>query len=426
MRNWSGHVAFTSTRVEAPVTIGELQSLVAASPLIRALGTAHSFNAIADTAGVHVSVAGLASPIEIDADACVAWVPAGMRYGEAARLLDAQGWAVPNMASLGHISIAGTIATGTHGSGDRNQTLSASVAGIEMVTESGELITIAEADPDFEGSVVALGALGVTTRVLLRIEPRFEVRQFVFDGVTHAALLAGFDEAFSSAYSVSFFTCWAPDLTGKIWMKRREGFDAPLAREQLSGGPWLGGQLADGKRHPLPEHDAIHCTEQQGALLPWHEALPHFKLDFTPSSGDELQTEYLVPRSDAVRLLGELESLAPRIHPHLHVSEIRTMRADNLWLSGAHGRDTVGIHFTWKKVPDALELLPEIDELLGAAGGRPHWGKLYSASPESLAGRYPRFGDFAALANRMDPRGKFRNDNLDALLGAREEHSDRP
>ncbi len=418
MRNWSGHVEFTSAGIESPPTTAELQWLVAGSDRIRALGTAHSFNAIADTIGVHVSVANLPRGIEIDAEQALAWVPAGMRYGEVARLLDAQGWAIPNMASLGHISVAGTIATGTHGSGDRNQTLSASVAGIELVTASGDLITITDGDPDFEGSVVALGALGVTTRVLLRIQPRFEIRQYVFDGVTHAALLDGFDEAFSSAYSVSFFTCWAPDLTGKIWMKRREGIDAPLAGEQLAGGSWMGGHLADAKRHPLPEHEAIHCTEQLGELLPWHEALPHFKLDFTPSSGDELQTEYLVPRSEAVRLLGELESIAHRIHPLLHVSEIRTMRADNLWLSGAHGRDTVGIHFTWKKVPDALALLPEIDAVLGGAAGRPHWGKLFAASPLSLIDRYPRFGDFGALTRRMDPHGKFRNATLDALLDA--------
>ena len=418
MRNWSGHVEFTSAGIESPPTNAELQWLVAGSDRIRALGTAHSFNAIADTIGVHVSVANLPRGIEIDAEQALAWVPAGMRYGEVARLLDAQGWAVPNMASLGHLSVAGTIATGTHGSGDRNQTLSASVAGIELVTASGDLITIADGDPDFEGSVVALGALGVTTRVLLRIQPRFEVRQFVFDGVTHAALLDGFDEAFSSAYSVSFFTCWAPDLTGKIWMKRCEGVDTPLPGEQLAGGSWMGGHLADAKRHPLPEHEAIHCTEQLGELLPWHEALPHFKLDFTPSSGDELQTEYLVPRAQAVGLLRSLESLAPRIHPHLHVSEIRTMRADNLWLSGAYGRDTVGIHFTWKKIPDALSILPEIDALLGGAAGRPHWGKLFAASPLSLIDRYPRFGDFGALTRRMDPHGKFRNATLDALLDA--------
>lgn len=420
MRNWSGHVEFSSARRESPSSISDLQSLVAGSPRIRALGTAHSFNAIADTTGVQVSVASLPGDLEIDSVRRLAWVPGGMRYGEVARLLDAQGWAVHNMASLGHISVAGTIATGTHGSGDRNPTLSASVAGLEMVTAAGDLISLTRDDQDFAGCVVSLGALGVTTRVLLQIEPAFEMRQYVIDDVSHESLLTGFEDVLSSAYSVSFFTTWAADLTGKIWMKRREGRDAPLTAAQLAGEPWMGGRLAAAKRHPLPGHDAMHCTEQQGALLPWHEALPHFKLDFTPSSGDELQTEYLVPRDRAVGLLRELEDLSPRIHPVLHVSEIRTMCSDDLWLSGAYGRDTVGIHFTWKKVPEALDLLPELDTLLGPAGGRPHWGKLSDTRASRLADRYPRFDDFIRLADSFDPSGKFRNQTLDTLLGSRQ------
>ncbi|MHB1212512.1 MAG: D-arabinono-1,4-lactone oxidase, partial [Candidatus Nanopelagicales bacterium] len=103
--------------------------------------------------------------------------------------------------------------------------------------------------------------------------------------------------------------------------------------------------------------------------------------------------------------------------PLVQVSEVRTMRADDLWLSGAYGRDTVGIHFTWRKVPEVLDLLPELDELLGQGEGRPHWGKLFRARPDALAQRYPRFDDFARLADRMDPDRKFRNDFLDALLG---------
>jgi xylitol oxidase len=337
-----------------------------------------------------------------------------MRYGEAARALDAEGWSVHNMASLGHISVAGTVATGTHGSGDRNPTLSATVQGLELVTAGGDVADLSRtATPDtFDGSVVSLGALGIVTSVDLAIEPSFEVRQYVFDDVSHAALLDSFDQTFARAYSVSFFTCWAPGLRGQIWMKRRADSDGEWA-----GGGLLDGRLADGKRHPLPGHDAVHCTEQEGVPGPWHERLPHFKLDFTPSSGDELQTEYLVPRDRAVELLTDLERLAPRIHPLLHVSEIRTMRADDLWLSGATGRDTVGIHFTWQRRPEVLGILAELDAVFADRGGRPHWGKLYDADPQSVRARYPRFADFAALAAAMDPSGKFRNRTLDGLLG---------
>jgi alditol oxidase len=413
MRNWSGHVEFTAESCVAPASLDELRAVVAASPRIRALGTAHSFNDLADAPGLQVSVAALPQQVEIDSDRRVARIPAGMRYGTAARLLEESGWAFANMASLGHISVAGTIATGTHGSGDRNQTLSASVTGLDMVTATGDVVLFdAGTAPDgFSGMVVALGALGVVSTVSMRIEPTFQVRQDVFDGVTHGALLDDFDTTFSRAYSVSYFTTWGPDLVGQVWLKSRvaSGYASPPHA-------LLDGVAADGKRHPLPGLDPVHCTDQLGVPAAWHERLPHFRLDFTPSSGDELQTEYLVPRDHAVALLRELEQLAPRIHALLHVSEIRSMSADDLWLSGAFGRDTVGIHFTWQKRPEVLDLLPELDDLLGGAGGRPHWGKLYAAPPGDLARRYPRFDDFAALATRMDPTGKFRNRTLDELL----------
>lgn len=414
MRNWSGHVEFLSTEVVHPASVPELQELVARTPRIHALGTAHSFNDIADTPGVHVSVAGLSGVVEVDAERRIARVPGGVRYGEAASALDAAGWAVHNMASLGHISVAGTVATGTHGSGDRNPTLSATVRGLELVTAEGDIARLSRTGTPgtFDGAVVALGALGIVTSLDLAIEPSFEVRQYVFDDVSHSALLDSFDQTFARAYSVSFFTCWTPGLRGQVWMKRRTDSDGEWA-----GGALLDGRLADGKRHPLPGHDAMHCTEQEGVPGPWHERLPHFKLDFTPSSGDELQTEYLVPRDQAVGLLSDLERLAPRIHPLLHVSEIRTMAADDLWLSGAYGRDTVGIHFTWQRRPEVLGILADLDAVFADRGGRPHWGKLYDADPQSIAARYPRFADFAALASAMDPSGKFRNRTLDGLLG---------
>jgi len=415
MRNWSGHVEFGASAVVEPTTVEEVQAIVGGADRVRALGTGHSFNDIADTTGVHVSLARLPVEVSVDAEHRLARVPAGIRYGELAEILDRQGWAVHNMASLGHISVAGTVATGTHGSGDRNPTLSASVQGLDMVLPSGDTVHLSRsADPDsFAGAVVALGALGVVTSLDLAVEPAFTVRQYVVDGVSHEALLARFDEAFSSAYSVSLFTTWSPDLVGQVWMKRRNDLDGPWEATTF-----LDGTLADGKRHPLPGHDAVHCTEQGGVPGPWHERLPHFRLDFTPSSGDELQTEYLVPRTEAVGLLRDLEALAPRIHPLLHVSEVRTMAADDLWLSGAYGRDTVGIHFTWQRRPEVLGLLPDLDAFFAGRGGRPHWGKLYDAAPDSLVARYPRFGDFAKLADDWDPAGKLRNATLEALLGA--------
>jgi len=412
MRNWSGHVEFSSTDLVEPTSLTELQSLVSRSPRVRALGTAHSFNDIADTDGLHVGLSRLPQDVIIDEEARLAWLPAGMRYGTAARILDDSGWAMHNMASLGHISMAGTVATGTHGSGDHNQTLSAMVTALEQVTVDGDVeIVDREADPGrLVGTVVGLGCLGIVTRVRVRIEPAFTVRQYVFDDVPHERVEAGFDEVFSAAYSVSFFTTWAPSRIGQVWMKRREGVEAPWTQDV-----WMGGHLAAGKRHPLPGHDPRHCTEQLGEPGRWHDRLPHFTLDFTPSSGDELQTEYLVPRDHAVDALRELSGLAHRIHPLLHVSEVRTMAADELWLSGAYGRPTVGVHFTWRKTSQVLPLLPDLDALFAAHGGRPHWGKLFHAV-NPLPPRYPRFADFAELAHAVDPTGKFRNRFVEDIL----------
>lgn len=409
-RNWSGHIAFQAPELQVPRSITDLQALVSTSPRIHPVGTAHSFNDVADSPAVQVSTAGLPPQIDIDTDRRSARVSGSLRFGEVARVLDEQGWAVANLASLGHISVAGTVATGTHGSGDRNQTLSAGVRGLDLVTADGDLARMDADDPDLPGAVVALGALGVVTHVDLAIEPAFRVRQYVFDDVSHDAVLASLDNAFGAAYSVSLFTRWAPGLRGQIWMKRREDQDGTWDEPGF-----LDGTLATQKRHPLPDHDAVHCTEQGGEPGSWHERLPHFRLDFTPSSGDELQTEYLVPRDRAVAALRDIAGLADRIHPVLHISEIRTMRGDDLWLSGAQGRDTVGIHFTWQKRPaDVRPLLPVLDELFASHDGRPHWGKLFIA--EDVASRYPRFGDFRALVARMDPTGRFRNRYLDALL----------
>lgn len=407
MRNWCGLVDFSSTDQVEPASLAEVQQAVARSPRIRAIGTAHCFNDLADTTGTHLSVARLPVDLEIDDVRSEARFSAGIRFGELARLLDAQGWSVYNLASLGHISVAGAVATGTHGSGDRNQNLSAAVRWMQLVTAGGDVLEIDRDDPRLAAMVVSLGSLGIVTRIGLAIEPAYQVRQFVFDGISHAAVLESFDEIFGSAYSVSFFTTWASDLTGQVWMKRREGRDADWTLNT-----WMGGRLCQVKQHPLPGHDPVHCTEQLGIAGPSHDRLPHFKLDFTPSSGDELQTEYLVPREQAVAALAALQGIAPRIAPLLHVSEIRTMASDDLWLSGAYGRDTVGIHFTWVKDPAALTLLPELDGFFEPFGGRAHWGKLHATPAAAYGRRYPRLADFMAMRSEMDERGKFGNSHL--------------
>ena len=410
--NWAGNVTFAAERFHRPASRAELQRLVARSTRVRALGTGHSFNRLADTPGDLVSVAGLPRLIEVDTARSAVTLSAGLTYGEAAAALQEAGRALRNLASLPHISVGGACATGTHGSGNGNGSLATAVSAVEMVTADGDLVTVSrEADPGwFPGAVVALGALGIVTRLTLGTVPAFDVRQYVYEDLPAGQVTEHFDEIVSSAYSVSLFTDWRGPRIRQAWLKRRA--DAPGAG--APGPRWMGGRLADGPRHPVPGMSPASCTGQLGVPGPWHERLPHFRLDFTPSAGDELQSEYLLPRVHATDALAALLPVAGRLAPVVRISEIRTVAADDLWLSPGYQRDSAGFHFTWVKdwaaVAPALAL---VEERLAPLRARPHWGKLFGARPEVVRGLYPRLDDFRRLMHRHDPAGKFRNDVLD-------------
>ncbi len=400
--NWAGYHEYAAAALHRPTSIDELREIVAAAPRIRALGSRHSFNDLADSAEL-VSLDGLEPSILVDDDSETVSFSAGVRYGELAAELQAQGWALRNMASLPHISVAGAVATSTHGSGDRNGTLARAVSGLELVTADGGLRTISPADDEFDGAVVALGALGIVTRITLDIEPSYQVRQDVFTGLPWDRLLENYDAITARAYSVSVFTDWVDDGRTSVWLKSR--LDERTPPKELYGAKPLPDSVG------LAEGPSSNATQQGGIPGPWNERLPHFKMGFTPSNGDELQTEYLVPRRYALDALRAVRALGPRIAPHLHITELRTMAADSLWLSGAYDTDATAIHFTWKKEPDAvLPLLPVIEAALEPFDARPHWGKLFHGVRREL---YPKLPDFVALAHDLDPEGKFRNAFLD-------------
>ncbi|MEP6482310.1 MAG: D-arabinono-1,4-lactone oxidase [Rhodoglobus sp.] len=401
--NWAQYYEYRATTLHRPTSLEQLQDVVAKAPKIRALGSRHSFNDLADSAEL-VTLEGMPPAISIDAESETVSFSGGLRYGDVGVVLQEAGWALRNLASLPHISVAGAVATGTHGSGDRNGTLSRAVSGLTLVTASGALRTISPADPEFDGAVVALGALGVVHRVTLDIEPTFQVRQDVYQGLTWPKLLDNFDKITSRAYSVSVFTDWSGDDVGTVWLKSR--IDGAKPPQDL-----YGATPALVALHPLPGLPGTDATEQRGIPGAWLDRLSHFKLGFTPSNGDELQTEYIVPRRHAVDAIRAVRALSDRITPHLHITELRTMAADSLWLSGAYETDAVAIHFTWHKDPDAvLQLLPVIEEALAPFDARPHWGKLFHSVNKSL---YPKLGDFVALAHEFDPEGKFRNAYLE-------------
>jgi alditol oxidase len=408
--NWARNIAFAAAELRQPASVEELQEIVAGSDRVRALGSAHSFNRIADTTGLLVSATSLPPVAEVLPDRSVVRVAGGVRYGELALQLDGAGYAVRNMASLPHISVAGSCATATHGSGDANQNLPASVRALELVTASGELIRVDTDTPGFAGMVAGLGSLGAVTTMELEIIPAFQVRQFVYEGIPAAAVTSSFEEIFGSAYSVSVFTDWrGQDI--RIWQKQRA--DTP-ATGGGGAAQWLGGRLADGPRNPVPGMAPTNATEQLGTPGPWHERLPHFRLAFTPSNGEELQSEYLVARDVAVPAVEAVAALGDQIATVLQIAEIRTMAADDLWLSMAYQRDTVGFHFTWIKDEAAVApVVSALEAALAPFGARPHWGKVFSTSPETIKGLYPRYDDFVALMSRYDPEGKFRNEFMD-------------
>jgi alditol oxidase len=410
--NWAGNVRFAAGAVHRPTSVAELQRLVASTPRLRALGTGHSFSTVADTTGDLVRLDRLPAEIEVDSATGTVAVAGGLAYGQVVGALHAHGRALSAMGSLPHIAVAGAASTGTHGSGDRNQVLAASVVGLQLVTATGDLLQLDRSDPSFAGAVVALGTLGVVTRLRLATVPAFDLAQEVHEQVPLDALVDHVDEVMAAGYSVSAFTGWAPGGTVALWLKREPGSASPPA-------DWLGGTRAGGPRHPVPGMPVEHCTEQGGAVGPWHERLPHFRMEFTPSSGDELQTEYLVPREHGVEALRAVAALGERIAPVLQIGEVRSVASDDMWLSPAQGRDSLCIHFTWE--PDADAVMPvvaAVEAALEPFEPRPHWGKVFSTEPATVASRYPRLGDFVALRDTMDPGRRFGNEFVDRYLGA--------
>jgi xylitol oxidase len=413
--NWAGNLHYSATAVRNPVSITELQAIVADASKVRALGSRHSFNDSADTVGVLVSLHNIDDNIVIDEGASTVTVSGGSKYGVLAEALARRGFALHNLASLPHISVAGAIATGTHGSGDRNGNLATAVVGLELVTASGDLLSVSrEETSDFAGFVVGLGAMGIVTRVTLEIQPSFEIRQDVFENLHWSAVLSDFDAVTSAAYSVSLFTDWSGDRVHQAWLKSRR---ADTGDTFCSRDEFFGGTPATVGRHPLPGLSAENCTQQLGVWGPWNDRLAHFRLAFTPSSGAELQSEYLVPRTHAVAAIEALRRLSSAITPLLLVSEVRSVAADDLWLSSNHGRDGIGLHFTWKPEQAAVEeVLLLIEAALAPFAARPHWGKLFRLRAADFGPVYPKFSDFRALAERMDPEHTFRNDFLERTV----------
>jgi alditol oxidase len=412
--NWAGNIAFSAREFRRPATLGQLQALTSRSERIRVLATGHSFNDMADSPGAQVSLAAMPAEIEVDSAASLVKVPAGLTYAQLAVGLDARGLALRNLASLPHISVAGACATATHGSGPANQNLAAAVTALTLVTAEGDLLELARGDDGFDGAVVHLGALGVVVSLTLDVVPSFTVAQRVYENLPLATLDDHFAALMSAGYSVSLFTDWrAPRLT-QLWIKQR--LPAPVA-PSVTQEPWFTATPASGPRNPVPGMSPDACTQQLGEPGPWYARLPHFRPDFQPSVGDELQSEYLLPAGYAVPALHALSQIRGRLAPVLRICEIRMVAADDLWLSTCYRQDSVAFHFTW--IPDTPAVLPavtQVERQLAPFASRPHWGKVFTTAPETIRSAYERLPAFVDLARRLDPTAKFRNPYTDRYL----------
>lgn len=413
-RNWAGNLVYGAARLVHPESLEEAREAIVSSEGVRMLGTRHSFNDIADTDGALIALDRMPQAIEISAARDSVRVSSALRYGDIAPALEAAGLALANLASLPHISVAGAVATGTHGSGDRIGSLATAVRALTLLTASGETRELRRGDPHFDGAVVSLGALGAVIDLTLDVEPTYALAQHVYEAPRWDAILADLDTVTGAGTSVSIFSTWQrTDAADQLWIKQRQRDDR--ADERAAVVALLGALPAAGKRHPILGADPQACSEQGGIPGPWFERLPHFRLAFTPSAGLELQSEYLVPRRDAVAAIEAVRGLASRIAPLLLVNEIRTVRGDDLWLSSSYGADAVALHFTWRPDEPAVRaLLPEIEAALPDST-RPHWGKISTLDAGEVRARYPRWGDFAALAASFDPERRFVNRRLEML-----------
>ncbi len=414
-RNWAGNYTYHASNWHIPESVEEIQRLVKKCNRLKVVGSRHSFNHIADSNEHIVSVEQLNRVIDFDKEKQKITVEAGMKYSDVCQYLDETGLALHNLASLPHISVAGACATATHGSGDKNGNLATIVSGIEFVNGNGEIITLTreEHEEEMRGLSVSLGAFGIITKLTLDLIPDFQVRQVVYQNLSFHEFYQYYDEIYASAYSVSLFTDWQEERFNQVWLKQTitEQDAVELNTD------FYGAELANVNLHPISGHGAEHCTEQLGVLGPWHDRLAHFKMNFTPSSGKELQSEYILSRHHISDAMKKLNGLRDEIAPLLLVSELRSIKADDLWMSMNYKQDSIGIHFTWKDLWNEVKLvLPKIEAVLEPFQPRPHWGKLFTMDPTKLQTRYKQLPAFRQLVRKYDPDGKFRNEFLEQYI----------
>lgn len=408
LNNWGGNLQFRQEALAQPETLAELATLIRDNQ-VRPAGTLHSFSPIATGEGIMLSAAGLKVAPAIDPASKTARVGAASRYGDIALALEAQGLALRNMGSLPHISLAGASATGTHGSGDGNQILSASLISFSFLNHKGELITLRRGDDLFEPCRLGLGAHGLWVEAELSVVESYQMRQDIYRDIPWAYFLEDPARLSAAGYSVSLFGKWGSDTIDQAWVKSRVSDGTPPAEI-------AGIRAATESLKELAPGVGDNLTEQAGRPGPWLHRLPHFRLDATPSAGDEIQTEYFFTRDQIVGAIEVVHSLAHEVNPVLIITEIRSIAQDDAWLSPMRRGDSIALHFTFKNdVPAVTRVVEKLEAALAPFNPIPHWGKVNGFTGEQLAAVHPKLAEARTVFDELDPEGKFSSPYLRSL-----------
>lgn len=407
LSNWGGNLVYGSGAIEAPATIEELSEIIR-SGKVRPIGTMHSFSKVVVGEGTLVSAAGLAFEPALDKASSTVKVSAATRFGDLALFLEKNGVALKNMGSLPHISIAGAAATGTHGSGDKNQILSSSLSAYSFLNSKGELVRYQRGDENFEACRVGLGAYGLWVSVELDVVPSFQIRQDVYLDIPWEVFYEDPTNLTSAGYSVSLFTKWGEVSIDQVWVKALPGDKAGLPIAGISPEKTSRKELAPGVGDNL--------TQQGGVEGPWLDRLPHFRLDATPSAGNEIQTEYFIQRKNIVGAVKAVNKIAEQINHTLIITEVRTIAQDDAWLSPMNRGDSVALHFTWvNDTPAVDKAVAALEEVLAEFDPIPHWGKVHHFDKSKLEKVHARLGKARAVFDELDPEGVFNTEYLKSL-----------
>lgn len=426
-RNWAGNVTARPVRSVAPSSTQELAEVVrraAAEGLkVKAVGSGHSFTTTAATDGLLIRPDRMAGVRGLDREAGTVTVAAGTPLRQLNETLSAHGLSLANMGDIMEQTVAGATATGTHGTGRDSASIAAQIKGLELVTADGSVLRCSAAEnPEiFAAARIGLGALGVVSAITFAVEPEFLLtareEPMPFDRV-----MADFERLVAENEHFEFY--WFPH-TGNCNTKRNNrstGPAAPVGRvsawvddELLSNGIF---QVACSVGRAVPATiPGIAKISSRALSARTYTDIP-YKVFTSPRRVRFLEMEYAVPREAVVTVLRELKSTVDR--SGLRVSfpvEVRTAPADDIALSTASGRETAYIAVHLYRGTPHRAYFTAAEQIMIAHGGRPHWGKLHSRDAGYLSGVYPRFGEFTAVRDRLDPDRLFSNDYLRRVLG---------